>query len=83
MDNLEKLNLLLSSILKIDMIYISDSTSPENTETWDSFNTLSMAIALEKEFNINLPLEEIIMIKTVKDIKQLLADKGVVIERSK
>ena len=35
-----------------------------------------MIIAIENEFNIKLSLEEVIVIKTVKDNKTLLVVKG-------
>ena len=76
-DNSEKLLTLISEVFKIDKNAINDDTSPHNTKDWDSFNTLKMIIAIENEFNIKLPLEEVVFIKSVKDIKTLLVAKGV------
>lgn len=76
-DNSEKLLTLISEVLKVDKNEINGDTSPHNTKNWDSFNTLTMIIAIENEFNIKLPLEEVVAIKSVKDIKTLLVAKGV------
>ncbi len=77
LENSEKLLILISKVLEVSKSEINDNTSPQNIRNWDSFNTLKMIIAIENEFNIKLPLEEVVVIKTVKDIKALLLAKGV------
>ena len=77
LENSEKLLTLISEVLEVNKSEINDNTSPNNIKNWDSFNTLKMIIAIENEFNIKLPLEEVVVIKTVKDIKTLLLEKGV------
>ena len=76
-ENSEKLLTLISEILEINKSEINDNTSPKNIKNWDSFNAMKMIIAIENEFNIKLPLEEVVVIKSVKDIKTLLVAKGV------
>jgi len=79
-NNTEKLMSLLSRVLKTDEDIITDDTTPDDLETWDSFNTLAMIMEIEKEFEVALPLEEVINIKSVKDIKILLKTKGIDID---
>jgi acyl carrier protein len=76
-ENAYKLLNLLSEVFKVDVSNINDETSPENLSAWDSFNTLKMIMELENEFNVKLPLEDVVSIKSVKDIKSLLSNKGV------
>ena len=45
--NYSKLIALISRVLDIDKNSITDLTSPENTESWDSFNALVMVSELE------------------------------------
>ena len=52
LDNSEKLLTLLSGVFKVDARVINDETSPENIDTWDSFNTLKMIMEIENEFKI-------------------------------
>ena len=75
--NLDKLLVLLSDIFQVNKSEINNNTSPQNTKTWDSFNTLKMVLELEKEFKITMPLEDVIEIKSVKDVKNLLISKGI------
>ena len=80
LENSEKLLTLLSGVFKVDARVINDETSPENIDTWDSFNTLKMITVIENEFKITLPLEDVVKIKSVKDIKTLLVTNGVAID---
>ena len=80
LENSEKLLTLLSGVFKVDARVINDETSPENIDTWDSFNTLKMITEIENEFKITLPLEDVVKIKSVKDIKTLLVTNGVAID---
>ena len=47
--NAEKLLTLLSGVFKVDARVINDESSPENIDTWDSFNTLKMIMEIENE----------------------------------
>ena len=64
--------LLLSRILDINIDNISDQTSPDNTENWDSYNGLMMVSELESEFNVHFTMDEVVEVKNVGDIKAAL-----------
>ena len=80
MDNNLKLLEILSSVLEIEKNEINDATSPENTETWDSFNALVLASELEDGFNVSFTIEEVEGVTCVLDIKRCLKDHGILIE---
>lgn len=77
---MSKLKDILSHVLNMSPDSITDTTSPENTESWDSFNGLLMATELEKEFKVKFSLEDIISVKSVGDIKRILTKYGVKLE---
>ena len=79
-DNTEKLLTLLSEVFEVDADAIDNETSPDNLKTWDSFNTLKMIMKIEHEFKITFPLEDVVKIKSVKDIKKFLETNGLPIE---
>ena len=68
---------VLASVLGIDADYIVDDTKPEDVENWDSFNGLILITELEKNFNVQFSLEEIVAVKKVGDIKKILKHHGV------
>ena len=76
-ENLEKLYNLISKILEIDTSIINGKTSPDNTETWDSYNGLMMVSELELAFNVNFTMDEVIAVRNVNDIIKALKKYGV------
>ena len=48
-----------------DTLNISDETSPDDIEEWDSLNQINLVSAIEKEFNIKFSLTELISLKDV------------------
>ena len=73
----EKLYNIISKVFSIPISEISDESSPETIESWDSFNGLILVDELESNFNIKFSVSEIIDVKNVKDIKRHLNDHGV------
>ena len=74
---MNRLKAILSKVLGIKPDSITDKTSPDNVESWDSFNGLMLVSELEKEFNVKFTMEEVVSVKHVKDIKESLKRHGV------
>ncbi len=74
---MDKLNSILSKILEIKIEKITDDTSPENVETWDSFNGLMLVSELERSFDVKFTMDEVISVECVGDIKKALKKHGV------
>lgn len=74
---MKKLKQVLSKTLGISEDLITDETSPENVETWDSFAGLMLASELETKFGVKFTMGEVISVKSVKDIKENLKRHGV------
>lgn len=68
---------VLAQVLGVDPKSISNSTKPEDIENWDSFNGLILITELEKNFNVQFSLGEIVEVKKVGDIKKILKHHGV------
>ena len=77
---MKRLTALLAKIFQVSESEINDNTSPENTEKWDSFNTLNLVTELENEFKVQLRFDEIVAIKSVKDIKETLVRHNINLE---
>jgi len=71
-ENLNKFNKLLMDILNLKEEDIRDDLSPEQVETWDSFNGLVIASELESIFNLKFTIEEVVDVKTIGDMKNVL-----------
>ena len=77
MDNQKKLYLLLSNVLELELEEINEDTSPENTESWDSFNALVLVTELEETFNVCFTMDEVQSVKNVRDIISALKDHSI------
>lgn len=77
---MEKLSALLSRVLRIDEGSITDVTSPDNVDSWDSFTGLILVSELESNFQVKFTMEEVSAARCVKDIKHYLRKHGVVLE---
>jgi len=76
----KKLYELISNVLGIPNSNISDNSSPENTDGWDSFKSILLFQKLEKNFHIKFTIDEIYDVKTVSDIKKHLSNHGINLE---
>ena len=72
----EKLYQIISKVFNVDSNRISDDTSPENLEEWDSFNFYVLLDEIEKGFDVKFNLDETLDIKKIGDLKKLLEKNG-------
>lgn len=72
-----RLSTLLARVLDEEIDSITDESSPDTLQNWDSFNGLVLVDELEKEFSVQFTLDEILDVKTVADIKRHLKNHGV------
>ena len=57
-----------------DMV-ITYSTNSDELENWDSLNHINLMSAIEKEFNIKFALGELMKLKNVEKIINLIVNK--------
>lgn len=77
---MKRLKELLSSVLEISEDEITGETSPDNVQSWDSFNGLVLVSEMETKFKVKFTMNEIIGVKCVNDIKECLEKHGVRLE---
>lgn len=73
----KKLQELMVELFRMKQSEISDSLTMEDIDVWDSLKHMELIVALENQFGIYLTFEEIVAMKSVKDIKYILNNKGV------
>ena len=60
---MEKLNVrilqILSTVFEVEITTLNEESSIDNIENWDSIRHLNLIIALEEEFKISIPDEEV------------------------
>lgn len=73
---MSKLNEILVRVLKIEDSALSDTLTPEEVDSWDSMNAMILVAELEKTYKIRFTSEEVIGVKCVGDIKEVIAKHG-------
>ena len=72
----DRLCRVVADVLGEDATTIGDDSSPETTANWDSLNHLNIVLALESEFQIELPIEGVLQARSVGDLRALLRKQG-------
>lgn len=68
---------IIAKVFSIPESDVNDDSSPENIESWDSFNGLVLVDELESYFKVKFTISEITNVKNVSDIKKYLKSHGV------
>lgn len=71
-----RLHDVLFKILGVPVESITDETSPDNTAEWSSMAHLSVIMAIEDEFGIQLSPEETMEMLSVRLIRLYLEETG-------
>ena len=74
---IDDVNVIVSKVFSIPESEVNDQSSPENIESWDSFNGLVLVDELENHFKIKFIISEITDVKNVADIKRHLKNHDV------
>lgn len=72
-----RLKTIISKVFNVNYDKLSDDSSPENISNWDSLSHLMLIAALEDNFQIKFTTEEVITIRNIRDIKDILQKKEI------
>ncbi len=74
---LEKLKEVIEEKLNADGVEITEDTNFKEDLNADSLDLFELVMALEDEFGIEIPSEDLEKLVTVGDVLKYLSDKGV------
>ena len=70
-----KIKNVISSVFDVNINEISDDTSPDSLDNWDSMGHMNLIVALEEEFNIIFDEDEITEMLNFKLICLIISEK--------
>ncbi len=73
----EPLEEVIGSVLGVSPESLSDESSIENTDGWDSLRQLSILLALESAYGISITTDQARDMTSISAIKAVLANHGV------
>jgi Acyl carrier protein len=72
MTNEETLKQVMATVLGVPVAAISESSSMDTIESWDSIKHMNLVLALEEEFGLSIPDEDAANITSYQLIKLVL-----------
>jgi acyl carrier protein len=65
----QKIRTVMAAVFEMDVKDIPDDVAPEVVEEWDSLRHMNLVLALEEEFNIRFPDEQIEQLINIEQIE--------------
>ena len=75
MDILKKLEDIFRDVFDDENIILTDKTTANDIEDWDSLAQINLIVAIKKEFKIEFDLEEVSTYKNVGDMVKAVKKK--------
>ena len=72
---LEKLNEIFKYIFDYDSLVITETTTANDVEDWDSIEHINLIDAVEKEFGMKFKMQEVSGMKNVGEMVQIIAER--------
>ena len=73
----QKLKQIMSNIFETEEDEITNDSSIDNIEKWDSLKHINLIIAIEEQFGISIDEDEMVEMTSFTKIKRILRDNGV------
>jgi acyl carrier protein len=72
----DRLSQTVAEVLGVTPDELLEESSPDTIASWDSLGHLNLVIALEEEFRIRLSAEDMLAMRSVRAIRQILLQSG-------
>lgn len=72
---MEKVNDIFRDVFDDDDLVITDETTSEDVEDWDSLEQINLIVNMEQVFNVKFNLEEVNQLKNVGGMVDMICDK--------
>ena len=68
---------LIAEILRVSPNDVVDSMGMDDVGTWDSLSHMQLIVTIESDFGVELSAEEIVEMRTIGKIREVLKAKGI------
>lgn len=73
----DRINTVLKEVFDLTDAELAQDLSRDKISKWDSLTHMDLVVSLEREFNVNFDIEEIIALDSIGSIRYVLKAKGV------
>ena len=74
MNTEDRIKQVLASVLNVDVCEITEDTSPDTLDVWDSLKQMDLVVALEDEFKMSFTQEQIIEMMSFSVVLQIVSE---------
>ncbi len=71
----ERLNKVFRDIFDDDSIVVTESTTSNDIEDWDSLEHINLIVAIEQEFNMKFNMNEVTTMKNVGEMVDIIISR--------
>jgi len=71
---------IFADVLEVDPSKLSEQSSPDNVQGWDSAKSMEIVITIEEALNLEFSADELAGMSSIGATKAMLMQKGVVIQ---
>ena len=72
----ERLNAVFREVFDDEEISLTDETTADDIEDWDSFEHINLVVAVEEEFQFKIPMGKVITMKNVGEMVDIILELG-------
>ena len=72
----ERLTEVFREVFDDQDIVLSDATTAEDIEDWDSFEHINLIVAVEEEFSFKIPMGKVVTMKNVGEMVDIIVEMG-------
>lgn len=72
----ERLNMVFREVFDDEDIVVTDSTTADDIEDWDSFEHINLIVAVEEEFSFKIPMGKTVTMKNVGEMADIILEMG-------
>ena len=71
----DRIKEVMAAVFEIPVYEITDESSPDNIESWDSLKHMNLILALEEEFGVQFTDTEILEMLNIKLIISIISER--------
>lgn len=72
----ERLNKVFREVFDDDEIIVTETTTADDIEDWDSFEHINLVVAVEEEFSFKIPMGKTVTMKNVGEMVDIVLEMG-------
>ena len=71
----DRVKSVMSAVFEMQVEHLTEDSSPDTIESWDSLKHMNMVVALEDEFSVQFTDDNIIELINMKLVMEVLLEK--------